>query len=230
MLPEGFIPVFRILPSGHHWLYSVGKPTRVECRCVGIQGCPTNLTTIEGTWILPQSDGCEFYVGQFKLPATRKFESRAEWGGPEVIIPRLPSLLPTREADYIREHQGMLVDIWDAWMGPRDEPDTTPVTMFQLRQQIEARTRGRKWRINRAIIGSTVVVTIIAGLCLWKHRQRIFAIRARFARRRTPKRHVAEDTAVRNDNGTTEPVQDEARPVEIELGGNLESQCTTMVL
>jgi hypothetical protein len=32
------------------------------------QGCPTNLTTIEGTWILPQSDGSKFYIGQFKLP------------------------------------------------------------------------------------------------------------------------------------------------------------------
>jgi hypothetical protein len=110
ILPEEFRPVFRMLPSGH-WLYSIGKPMRVECRCVGVHGCPTNLTTIEGTGILPQSDGCEIYVGQFKLPTTRKFESRAEWGEPEIIIPRLPSLLPTREADYIREHQGMLVDV-----------------------------------------------------------------------------------------------------------------------
>jgi hypothetical protein len=220
ILSEGFRPVFRRLPSGKHWLYSVEKPTKVECRCVGVQECPTNLTTIEGTGILPQRDGCEFYVGQFKLPATRQFESRAEWGGPEVVIPQLPSLLPTREARYIREHQGMLVDIWDTWMDPRDEPDTTPVTMFQLQQQIEARTREKKWRINGAIIGSTVVVTIIVGLCLWKHRQGIFAIRAWFTRR-TPTRHAAEDGAVDNDKETTETVKDEARPVETELGGNL---------
>jgi hypothetical protein len=113
-------------------------------------------------------------------------------------------------------------------MDPRDEADTTPVTMFQLRQQIEAQARRRKWKINGAIIGSTVVVTTIAGLCLWKHRQRIFTIRTRFARR-TPKRHVAEDTAGRNVKGTTEPVQDEARPVEIELSEKPQSPCTAMM-
>jgi hypothetical protein len=196
IISEGFRPVFRRLPSGNHWLYSVGKPTRVECRCVGVKGCPTNLTMIEGTGILPQHDGCEFYVGQFKLPATRQFESRAEWGRPEIVIPRLPDLLPTTETEYIREHQGMLVNIWDTWKDSQDDPDANPVTMFQLQQQLEARIQGRRWRINGVIIGSTVVVTIVVGLCLWKHGQRILAIKAMFAKsRRTPTRHVAEDTA-----------------------------------
>jgi hypothetical protein len=161
IVSEGFRPVFRKLPLANHWLYSVGKSTRVECRCVGDQGCPTNLTTIEGTGILPQNDGCEFYIGQFKLPATRQFESRAEWSGPEVVVPKLHDLLPTRETEYIQEHQGMLADIWSTWEDSRNDLDANTVTMLQLREQLEMRIQQRQWKVNAIIIGSTMVISAV---------------------------------------------------------------------
>jgi hypothetical protein len=66
---------------------------------------------------------------QFKLPATRQFESRAEWSGPEIVVPKLPDLLPTRETEYIREHQGMLVSIGGLPERPRCHPrDDAPAT------------------------------------------------------------------------------------------------------
>jgi hypothetical protein len=57
ILLEGFKSVFRRLPFGNSWLYAVATPTRVQCRCVGAQECPTNLTVIEGAGVIPQAEG-----------------------------------------------------------------------------------------------------------------------------------------------------------------------------
>jgi hypothetical protein len=135
---EDFRSVFRRLPFENSWFYAVAKLARVEC--------PANLTKIEGTGVLQQPEGCDLFIEELMLPASRQFESRAEWSGPEVVVPQIPDLLYPREVSYIREHQELLEDIWDDWQIPEEGPAPViaPMTMSELRQQIEARTQGRK--------------------------------------------------------------------------------------
>jgi hypothetical protein len=113
---------------------------------VGAQECPTNLTVIEGAGVIPQAEGRDLFVGQLMLPASRQFESRAEWSGPGVVVPQTPDLLLSGEVSYLRQHRALLEDIWDAREDTEGGPAsiTAPMTMFQLKQQLEARTLGRK--------------------------------------------------------------------------------------
>jgi hypothetical protein len=139
ILMDDFRPVFRRLPFENSWLYSVAKLTRVECKCVSARECPTNTTSIEGTGILQQPEGCDLVIGQLTLPASRQYESKADWGGPEVIIPQMPDLLLPEEVSYVKQHQALLEDVWDAWEGPGEgepDPSTVPITMSQLQRQV----------------------------------------------------------------------------------------------
>jgi hypothetical protein len=63
ILTESFRPVFRRLPFENSWLYAIMKPTRVECKCVSTQECPTNITGVEGTGVIPQAEGCDLFIG-----------------------------------------------------------------------------------------------------------------------------------------------------------------------
>jgi hypothetical protein len=87
-------------------------------------------------------------------------------------VPQTPDLLLPGEVSYIRQHRAILEDIWDA----REETEggtvssTAPLTMFQLRQQMEVRNRGRKWIIGGALVGSIVAAATGTSLCLWRHR------------------------------------------------------------
>jgi hypothetical protein len=186
----------------------------VECRCADKLECPANLTSIEGTGVLQQPEGCDLFVEQLMLPASRQFESRAEWSGPEVVVPQMPDLLHPREVSYIREHQDILEDIWDDWQIPEEGPVPViaPMTMSELRQQMKARTQGRKWIVVGTVIGAIAVAAIVIGPCLWRHRQTVFTIRAWFSRGRTVAGNTESTQAMREDE-PTEISNSEAGPV-----------------
>jgi hypothetical protein len=147
ILSENFRPVSRKHPFENSWLYAVAKLTRVECRCISTQGCPMDITTIEGTGIIRQPEGCDLLIGQLTLPASRQFESKADWDGPGVVVPQAPDLLLPEEVSYEKKHHELLEDMWEAWGGSRDGPTTVtdPMTMPQLQQQVEARLLTWKW-------------------------------------------------------------------------------------
>jgi hypothetical protein len=138
----------------------------MECRCVDAQEYPTNLTVIEGAGVIPQAEGCDLFVRQLMVPASRQFQSRAEWSGPGVVVPQTLDLLLPGEVSYIRQHRAILEAIWDA----REDPEggtvssTAPLTMFHLRQQMEVRTRRRKGIIGGAVVGSIVAAAIGTSL------------------------------------------------------------------
>jgi hypothetical protein len=145
------------------------------------------------------------------LPASRQFESRAEWSGTEVVVPQTPDLLLPGEVSYFRQHRAILEDIWDAREDPEGRPIscTAPMTMFQLRQQMELRTRERKWIIGGAVVGSIVAAAIGTSLCLWRHRQIVLAIRARFPERRTLAGNSQESTPTRREDEPTGTIDSE---------------------
>jgi hypothetical protein len=87
---EDFRSVFRRLPFENSWLYAVAKLARVECGYSEKLECPANITKIEGTGVLQQREGCDLFIEELMLPASRQFESRAEWSGPEVGVPQIP--------------------------------------------------------------------------------------------------------------------------------------------
>jgi hypothetical protein len=180
---EDFRSVFRRLPFENSWLYSVAKLTRVECRCVSTRGCPTNTTNIEGTGVIQQPEGGDLVIGQLTLPASRHDESKADWSGPEVIVPQIPDLL-LPEVKYVKQHQALLEDVWAAWEGPGEgepAPRTVPITMSQLQQQMEAKLLARKWSSIGAVAGSIAVIAVIS-MCLWRHWRMVAAFRARCLR------------------------------------------------
>ncbi|PNF23742.1 hypothetical protein B7P43_G17246, partial [Cryptotermes secundus] len=183
ILSENFRPMFRKHPFENSWLYAVGKLTKVECRCISSQGCPMNITSIEGTGIITQSDGCDLIIGQLTLPASRQFQSTADWDGPGIVASQAPDLLHPEEATYLKQHQGLLGDVWDAWEDPEDgsTPDTAPRTITQLRQQVEARLLTQRWICSGIVAGSTAAAAVLS-LCLWRHRRALLIFRARGAR------------------------------------------------
>ncbi|PNF40358.1 hypothetical protein B7P43_G03254 [Cryptotermes secundus] len=185
ILSENFRPVFRKHPFENSWLHAVGKLTRVECRCISSQRCPMNITSIEGSGIITQPDGCDLIIGQLTLPASRQFQSTADWDGPGIVAPQTPDLLHPEEVTYLKQHQGLLGDVWDVWEDPEDgsTPDTTPRTMTQLRQQVEARLLTQRWICSGIVTGSLAAATVL-GLCLWRHRQALPIFRAPGARGR----------------------------------------------
>jgi hypothetical protein len=187
---------------------------RVECRCADKLECPANLTKIEGTGVLQQPEGCDLFIEELMLLASRQFESRAKWSGPEVVVPQIPDLLHPREVAYIREHQEVLEDIWDDWQIPEEGPAPViaPMTMSELRQQMEGRTQRRKWIVLGAVIGAIAVAAIVFGQCLWRYRQTVFSIRAWFSRGRTVAGNT-ESTQARREDEPTEITDSEAGPV-----------------
>jgi hypothetical protein len=56
-----------------------------------------NITSIEGTGVIPQPEGCDLFIGELTLPARRQFESKANWDGPGVVQPKTPDLLLLEE-------------------------------------------------------------------------------------------------------------------------------------
>jgi hypothetical protein len=104
------------------------------------------------------------------LPASRHchFESKADWDGPKIVVPQTPDLLLSEEVSYLKQHQALLEDVWDAWEDPGAGPTsvTAPMTMAQLQQQMEARLLTREWIYDGVVAGSIAAVAVI-GLCLW---------------------------------------------------------------
>jgi hypothetical protein len=160
-----------------------------------------NITTIEGTGVIRQPEGCDLLIGHLTLPASSQFESKADWDGPEVVVPEAPDLFLPEEVLYVKQHQELLEDVWDAWEGSRDRPTavTNPMTMPQLQQQVEARLLTRKWICSGVVAGSTTAATVI-GLCLWRHRRMLLIFRAHNARGRTRADNAKGDSpAIRKD-------------------------------
>ncbi|PNF34457.1 hypothetical protein B7P43_G11252 [Cryptotermes secundus] len=127
-----------------------------------------DIKNIEGTGIITQPDGCDLIMGQLTLPANRQFESKADWESPGIMAPQAPALLLPAEVSYVKQHQELL-EVWDAWEDSRDGP-TTPMTILQLQQQVEARLRKQKWICSGIVAGSTSAATVL-GLCLWRRRR-----------------------------------------------------------
>jgi hypothetical protein len=74
---------------------------------------------IDGTVILTQPEGCNLIIGQLTLPASRQFESKADWNGPGIIVPQAPDLLLPEEVSYANQHQAMLEGVSNIWEDPK---------------------------------------------------------------------------------------------------------------
>lgn len=164
---------------------------RVDCKCISTPGCPMNVTSIEGTGIIPQPEGCDLFIGQLTLPASRRFESKANWEGPEIVLPQTPDLLLPEEVTYLEQHQPLLEDVWNAEGSPGDGATlpAAPMTMTQLHHQMEARRMMRKWRCGGIVAGSMAAAAVIC-LCLWRYRQAVLTYMATCTRRRTTTDHT----------------------------------------
>jgi hypothetical protein len=198
---------------------------------VDAKECPTNLTVIEGTGVIPQAEACDLFVGQLMLPESLQFESRAEWSAPGVVVPPNPDLLLPGEVSYISQHRAILEDIWDAREDPESGPvsSTTPMTMFQLRQQMEAKTRETTWTIGGAVLSSIVAAAIGSSLCLWRHRQIVLAIRARLPGRRTLAGNPRESTPAYREDEPTGTTDSDVVNVGTSRDQGVGTQHTTMV-
>jgi hypothetical protein len=165
------------------------------------------------------------------LPASRQFESRAEWSGLGVFVPQAPDLLHPGEVSYFSQHQAILEDIWDTREDPEGGPvsSTTPMTMFQLRQQMETKTRERKLIIGGAVVFSIVAAAIGTNLCLWRHREIVLAIRARFPGRRTLAGNPLERTPNRLEDKPTGTTDSEVVTIGTSRDQDVGNQPTTMV-
>jgi hypothetical protein len=225
---EGFAPIFRKLPVGNSWLYSVEGLMKVECKCVGPQECPSNVTVIQGTGIIRQTEGCDLYTGQLTLPASRQFESRTEWSGPELVVPQGPDLLPISEVTYVREHQKILADIWNEWEDEtkRSNLIATPITMAELRRQVADRTGDSKWIIAVAVLGFITTTTIMVSLCLVTHPQAASSLRAWFAGGRTVTNNPQRGS---QPNVTTDRSEEAGATSRDDLQGNSETPRTDVI-
>jgi hypothetical protein len=171
--------------------------------------------SINGTGILKQPEGCDFFIEQITLPASRHFKSKADWDGPGINVPQSPDLLIPEEVLYLQQYQALLKDIWDTWDDPTGgtNSDTAPRTMTLLQQQMETRLHVRRWIYGGIVTGSTAAAAII-GLCLWRHRRTLHSLRKRYGTKGTVpaedgtdnKIHRGEGPEERQDN---EMVQDE---------------------
>ena len=85
-----------------------------------------NITGIESTGVIPQAEGCNLFVRQLTLPASCQFESKANWDGPEVVVLQAPDLLLSKEVSYLKQHQALLEDVWDAWKTQETDPPLSP--------------------------------------------------------------------------------------------------------
>jgi hypothetical protein len=176
----------------------VTKLETAECRCVSTQGCPTNITSIEGTGVIQQPGGCDLVIGQLTLPASSRYESKADWSGLEVIVPQIPDLLHPKEVKYVKQHQALLEQVWAAWEGPGEgepDPSIVPRTMSRLQRQVETRLLARRWVYGGAVTGSIAAIAMIST-CLWRHWRMVAAFRARCLTGRTiagatPENHPA---------------------------------------
>jgi hypothetical protein len=106
-------------------------------------------------------------------------------------VPQTPDLLLSEEVSYLKQHQALLQDVWDAWEDPKDGPTsvTAPMTMAQFQKQMEARLLTRKWVCGGVVAGSIAAVAVIR-LCLWRHRQAVLTYKARCAKDRTVADHT----------------------------------------
>jgi hypothetical protein len=86
------------------------------------------------------------------------------------------------------------------------------MTMSELRQQMEGRTQRRKWIVVGPVMGAIAVADMAIGLCLWRHRQTVFTIRAWFARVGTVAGNP-ESTQARREDELTEITDSEPGPV-----------------
>jgi hypothetical protein len=122
-----------------------------------------NITGIEGTDVIPQAEGYDLFIRQLMLPVSRQFESKADWDGPEIVVSQTPDLLLSEEVSYLKQHQALPEDIWDAWEDPGDglASVTAPMKMSQLQQQMENRLRARKLICGGVFAGSISTVTVI---------------------------------------------------------------------
>jgi hypothetical protein len=138
-------------------------------------GVLDNFDTNRGHWCHP--DGCDLFIGDLMLPANRQFESWAEWSRPEVIVPQTPDLLLPREVEYVSQHRELLEDLRDNWEAPEKEPifDTAPMTMPELKRQVEDWIQGKRWTLV-GTIGLVVTAAIAISLCLWRHWQAVLAV------------------------------------------------------
>jgi hypothetical protein len=227
---EGFTPIFRKLPLGNSWLFAVERLMRIECKCVEAHECPSNLTVIRGTGIIQQAEGCDLYAGQLMLPASRQFESRAEWSGPELVVPQSPELLPTREVTYMSEHRDTIADIWKEWKDQEggSDPIVTPMTISDLRRQIEARAGTTKWIIVIAVLGLITATTVIVSLCLVQHPQVASSVRACFTGKRALTDATPESKPTRSDEEPS-PAEEAVATSRDSLHGNLETSRTAVV-
>ncbi|PNF43961.1 hypothetical protein B7P43_G00919 [Cryptotermes secundus] len=184
IVPNNFRPIFRKLPVKDAWLYAVNGLTRIECKCLNTHNCPLNKTSIQGTGVLEQPQGCDILAGTLTLPSSRQFQSRAEWKDQEIIVPPVPALLRPDEGEYLRRNRRVLDEVWTAW----EESDgnqaaiPAPMTMDSLQKQVEARLYAWRWTYGGVVAGFTAAATVI-GLCLWRHRRKLPVFRRRDARR-----------------------------------------------
>jgi hypothetical protein len=214
---EDFRSVFRRAPFENSWLYSVAKLTRVGCRCVSTRGCPTNTTNIVGTDIIQQPEGCDLVIGQLTLPASRHYESNADWGGPEIIVPQIQTSYSRRRSSRwssTRRCSRMCETHGKAQVKDPPPPSNFPITMMQLQQQMGAKLLARKWISIGALTGAIAAVAVIS-MCLWRHWRMVAAFRARCLWGRTlagatPENHPAnqEDEPGKSTDGEMSSVGD----------------------
>ena len=191
-------------------------------------GCSTNQTSIGGTGILQQPEGCNLIVGSLTLPASREFRSAADWGGPAILIPQAPELLQPHEVQYVRWHCGILEDLWAEWEGPGNDRFLipAPMTMDQVKRRVETRIYSWKWIYGGSVGGVAVAVTLI-GLCLWKHRREIPALQK--LNERTEKYNAAQRDSVQggqSDGGGVRDAEPQARDRDTAL--DVRAQAITM--
>ena len=150
-----------------------------------------NITSIEGTGILPQAEGCDIFIGQQTLPASRQFESTVNWDGPEVVVPQGPDLLLPGEITYLKRHQELFEDVWNM----TEEPTQTlePLTLRQLQQQMETQLLKEKWVYGGIIAGSLGLAAAIS-ICLWKYRRMVFSFREHCAKGRAIADHAHDSS------------------------------------
>ena len=208
-MSNDFRPIFRKLLVKDAWLYAVNRLTRIECKCLNTHNCPLNKTSIQGIGVLEQPQGCDILAGTLTLPASRQFQSRAEWKDHEIIMPPVPALLRPEEVEYVKRHRGVLDEVWTAWekSGGSQAAIPAPMTMDLLQKQIEARLYPWKWTYGGVVAGSTAAATVI-GLCLWRHRRKLPVFRTHDAKGRTRGANAEKDN-VASPNGATETEPDD---------------------